>query len=77
MAGRPLHTLIPAPLYVILDRIQGDKPTDLFFNVLADQAQMSGTTARFVGPFGVDCDIHTFATGKLTSLIESNVIGQN
>jgi hypothetical protein len=33
---------------------------------------VSGTTARFAGPFGVDCNIHAFATGKLTATLQQD-----
>jgi len=53
---------------VVLDRIEGDQPTDVFFNVLADDARADASTATFTGPFGVD--LHVFAFGTQPPAME-------
>ncbi len=45
---------------VVLDRIKGRLPADVFYNVRAEDARIEGDTARFVGPYGVDLDVHMF-----------------
>jgi len=58
---------------VVLDRIKGYLPTDIFFNVLADRSQTQGNTVRFTGPFGVDVDIHAFASGALRASVHKDM----
>jgi len=57
---------------IVLDRIKGYLPTDVFFNVLADRARTEGNTVRFTGPFGVDLDIHAFAGGPLRATVHKD-----
>lgn len=58
---------------VVLDRISGALPTDVFFNVCADAARVEGTAARFVGPYGVDLDVHAFGSGKVSASVHEDV----
>jgi hypothetical protein len=47
---------------VVLDRVTGSVPSDVFFNVCAEQARLEGDLARFAGPVGVDVNIHAFGS---------------
>ena len=58
---------------VVLDRVKGTLPVDLFYNVLADDARVQGHVARFVGPFGVDCDIHAFGPQGSTATVHKDL----
>ena len=66
----------PRQYAVVVDRIKGTLPADVFFNVLAEQAKLEGDTARFVGPFGVDLDIHAFGTGQPQASVEKDIKGR-
>jgi hypothetical protein len=61
---------------VILDRVHGAIPSDVFFNVHADQARLTttegGARTRFVGPYGVDLDVRAFGSGAPTPTLEQD-----
>ncbi len=50
---------------VVYDRIQGYESSDVFYNVLADEARIEGNVITFAGPFGVDLRIHAFGPKEM------------
>lgn len=58
---------------VILDRITGSFSTDVFFNVCADAVRLEGTTAHFVGPYGVDLYVHAFGSGNIRASVHEDM----
>ena len=50
---------------VVYDRIEGYESSDVFYNVLADEARIEGNVITFAGPFGVDLKIHAFGPKEM------------
>ena len=50
---------------VVYDRIQGYESSDVFYNVLADDARVENNVITFAGPFGVDMRIHAFGPKEM------------
>lgn len=61
---------------VVFDHVEGRLPTDVFFNVLADDARTEGAVTTFAGPFGVDLNIHAFGTQQPATTIQEDVPGR-